>query len=132
MAQQTTIEDMGNTVAGSVSKTIVLPAEPKVIIDHFFWSIYRYVELQGEETKETLILNLKAKEEDLHVTWAEGTIDNEHSGQWISNCCCIYHKPRRWDESDSDESDDECQTSNCRGHTQLRKKPAPGGANTKT
>ena len=28
--------------------------------------------------------------------------------------CCIYEKPRLFDESSSDESDDECRS--CRGH----------------
>ncbi|BGP51697.1 Type 1 phosphatases regulator ypi1 [Rhodotorula kratochvilovae] len=38
------------------------------------------------------------------VTWAGGTVDNEGLGRKKSKICCIYHKPRAFDES-SDESD---------------------------
>jgi len=37
------------------------------------------------------------------VVWKEGTVDNEHCGKKKSKICCIYHKPKRFDES-SDES----------------------------
>ncbi|KAH9481073.1 Type 1 phosphatases regulator YPI1 [Psilocybe cubensis] len=38
------------------------------------------------------------------VAWGEEVIDNEGCGKKKSKICCIYHKPRRFDES-SDESD---------------------------
>lgn len=38
--------------------------------------------------------------------------------------CCIYKKHREFDESSSDESDDECE--NCFGHADHRKKPQSG------
>ena len=41
-----------------------------------------------------------------HVTWDESVIDNEFMNKKKSNKCCIYHKPRRWDESDTEETDD--------------------------
>ncbi|VDL58353.1 unnamed protein product [Hymenolepis diminuta] len=61
------------------------------------------------------------------ITWAPGTVDNEYMGKKKSKCCCVYEKPRNWDDpsssssSDSDENDDDpnprrC-TENCRGHT---------------
>ncbi|CAH2217213.1 jg15192 [Pararge aegeria aegeria] len=34
--------------------------------------------------------------------------------------CCIYEKPRRFDESDTEESDDECE--HCFGHVEHRRK----------
>ncbi|KAF8340327.1 phosphatase inhibitor-domain-containing protein [Cantharellus anzutake] len=40
------------------------------------------------------------------VVWKEGTIDNENCGRKKSKICCIYHKPKRFDES-SDESSGE-------------------------
>ena len=43
-------------------------------------------------------------EHEMHVTWDESVIDNEFMNKKKSNKCCIYHKPRRWDESDSDET----------------------------
>ena len=40
------------------------------------------------------------------VKWDESTaIDNENMGKKSSKVCCIYHKPRAFDESDSE---DEC------------------------
>ncbi|POY75450.1 hypothetical protein BMF94_1522 [Rhodotorula taiwanensis] len=38
------------------------------------------------------------------VQWAQETIDNEGLGRKKSKICCIYHKPKAFDES-SDESD---------------------------
>lgn len=39
------------------------------------------------------------------VQWTEDVVDNEHLGRKSSKICCIYHKPRAFGESDSDESD---------------------------
>ncbi|XP_038210560.1 succinate--hydroxymethylglutarate CoA-transferase-like [Zerene cesonia] len=61
------------------------------------------------------------------VVWTEDTVDNEHMNKKKSKCCCIYEKPRRFDESDS-ESDDECE--HCFGHVEKRKKRA--GSSTAT
>ncbi|OCF41879.1 hypothetical protein I317_04289 [Kwoniella heveanensis CBS 569] len=38
------------------------------------------------------------------VVWSEETVDNEGMGKKKSKICCIYHKPRAFDESSSDES----------------------------
>merc|ERR1711879_603551 len=40
------------------------------------------------------------------VKWAEGTVDNEFLGRKKSKKCCIFHKKRQWDESDSESSED--------------------------
>ena len=38
------------------------------------------------------------------VKWDEQTaIDNEHMGKKSSKVCCIYHKPKAFDESDSED-----------------------------
>uniref|UniRef100_A0A915PQB2 E3 ubiquitin-protein ligase PPP1R11 n=1 Tax=Setaria digitata TaxID=48799 RepID=A0A915PQB2_9BILA len=64
-----------------------------------------------------LILRLKEPEnEKPHVTWAEGTIDNENLGKLKSNCCCIWVEPRVWDDPTTWEQD-ECEVEHCRGHT---------------
>uniref|UniRef100_A0A6U3AKW9 Type 1 phosphatases regulator n=1 Tax=Lotharella globosa TaxID=91324 RepID=A0A6U3AKW9_9EUKA len=39
------------------------------------------------------------------IVWTEDTIDNEFMNKKSSKICCVYHKPRRFDESDSEESD---------------------------
>ena len=56
------------------------------------------------ETKEEEEEKSKEKKE-IHVTWDESVIDNEFMNKKKSNKCCIYHKPRRWDESDTEETD---------------------------
>ncbi|PWN41498.1 hypothetical protein IE81DRAFT_282098, partial [Ceraceosorus guamensis] len=35
------------------------------------------------------------------VVWEQGTVDNEGMGKKSSKICCIYHKPRAFDESSS-------------------------------
>ncbi|KAJ1866965.1 Type 1 phosphatases regulator ypi1 [Coemansia sp. RSA 989] len=35
------------------------------------------------------------------VQWTSDTVDNEHMGKKKSKVCCIYHRQRRFDESDS-------------------------------
>ncbi|EJU04903.1 hypothetical protein DACRYDRAFT_47027 [Dacryopinax primogenitus] len=40
-----------------------------------------------------------------HVVWSEDVIDNEGMGRKKSKICCIYHKPKPFDESSSEESD---------------------------
>ncbi|KRZ10423.1 Serrate RNA effector molecule -like protein [Trichinella zimbabwensis] len=57
-----------------------------------------------------------------HITWASGTVDNENLNRKKSKCCCIYSKPRKWEESSS-ESEDECE--HCRGHVEKRSHPKP-------
>mmetsp|Transcript_2051 Transcript_2051/g.7352 ORF Transcript_2051/g.7352 Transcript_2051/m.7352 type:complete len:156 (-) Transcript_2051:157-624(-) len=44
------------------------------------------------------------------VSFSQDTVDNEHMGRRSSKSCCVFHKPRRFDESDSDDSDVERST----------------------
>jgi len=47
------------------------------------------------------------------VVWREDVVDNEHMGKKSSKICCIYHKPKRFDESSSEESSDSDSDSSC-------------------
>ncbi|KAI1697872.1 protein phosphatase inhibitor domain-containing protein [Ditylenchus destructor] len=59
------------------------------------------------------------------VTFTPDTIDNEHLGRLKSNCCCIYVKPRVWDDPSTWEQD-ENETEHCRGHTiPIEQNPVP-------
>eukprot|EP01040_Poterioochromonas_malhamensis_P002702 gene2702-2878_t len=72
---------------------------------------------QATSTATTVVAEAKEKEREeervltLHlteaksITWADGTVDNEHMGKKSSKRCCIYHKPKAFGESDSEESD---------------------------
>ena len=44
--------------------------------------------------------------EQKQVIWNDAVVDNEGMGKRKSKKCCIYHKPKRFDESSSSESDD--------------------------
>jgi len=57
---------------------------------------------ESNETKEkVVVLRLKEKPS---VKWAEETVDNENMGKKSSKRCCIFHKNKKFAESDSDES----------------------------
>ena len=50
------------------------------------------------------------------VSWTTDTVDNEFLNKKKSKCCCIYQKPRNWDESSSDDENEDHDCQNCRGH----------------
>eukprot|EP00164_Ancoracysta_twista_P007563 GFYU01010763.1.p1 GENE.GFYU01010763.1~~GFYU01010763.1.p1 ORF type:complete len:128 (+),score=11.66 GFYU01010763.1:137-520(+) len=64
-----------------------------------------------EQSVVTLTLQPRPNEEDpqevQHVRWTDETIDNEHMNKKKTKKCCIYHKPKRWDESSSESSSDD-------------------------
>ncbi|KAF1760755.1 hypothetical protein GCK72_009005 [Caenorhabditis remanei] len=74
--------------------------------------------------EENLVLHLSAPQpstsERRHVVWATETVDNEGMGKKKSKCCCIYKKPKNWQDSSSD-SDSDCETGHCRGHVEQKK-----------
>jgi len=65
----------------------------------------------------TLRLRLIKKDpkEKKKVQWTNETVDNEHLGKKKSKCCCVYVKKKVFGESDSEDSDGDCQ--HCTGHT---------------
>ncbi|CAJ0960486.1 unnamed protein product, partial [Mesorhabditis belari] len=68
----------------------------------------------------------EATDQNHHVRWATDTVDNEGMGKKKSKCCCIYKKPKKWDESDT-ESDSDNETEHCRGHVEKRSGGGCGG-----
>lgn len=58
----------------------------------------------GTSIGEQLVLHLRGRP---GVRWTEETIDNEHLNKKSSKRCCIFHKVKKFAESDSDESDEE-------------------------
>lgn len=57
-----------------------------------------------QDTPPVGVLQLRATgNTSRRVVWSEETIDNEGMGKKKSKICCIYHKPKAFDES-SDES----------------------------
>ncbi|SCV68151.1 BQ2448_272 [Microbotryum intermedium] len=45
------------------------------------------------------------------VQWQDGVVDNEMLNRKKSKICCIYHKPKEFDESSSDESGSDSESS---------------------
>jgi protein phosphatase 1 regulatory subunit 11 len=78
------------------------------------------ITLAVSQSPETNTLRLTANQvqsiQRRRVSWSTETVDNEGMGKKKSKCCCIYQKPRNWDESSEEDEneDDDCQ--NCRGH----------------
>lgn len=58
---------------------------------------------ESNESKEKIVI-LRLKEKP-SVKWTEETLNNENMGKKSSKRCCIYHKNKKFAESDSDESD---------------------------
>ncbi|KAI6205699.1 Protein phosphatase inhibitor [Aphelenchoides besseyi] len=73
-------------------------------------------------------LILRLRTDRPRVTFTADTIDNEHLGRLKSNCCCIYVKPRQWDDPSTWEND-EAETEHCRGHTLPDQKPPENDKN---
>mmetsp|Transcript_8297 Transcript_8297/g.9488 ORF Transcript_8297/g.9488 Transcript_8297/m.9488 type:complete len:140 (-) Transcript_8297:889-1308(-) len=68
----------------------------------------------GSSGTDSFVLRLRLpQEESNRVHWTDDTIDNEHMNKFKSKKCCIFHKPREFDESETEsegtdsESDDE-------------------------
>lgn len=101
-------------------------------------------------SQETLVLRLHKPKTDKKVKWEEGTVDNEFLGKKKSKCehslhlcllhtctpstvsppgCCIYAKPHKFGESDTEsDSDDGDGDDCCHEHRVARRrmpKPQP-------
>ncbi|XP_053625776.1 uncharacterized protein LOC128683830 [Plodia interpunctella] len=78
-------------------------------------------QVQEEPVQPIAVITLRPPrtKERKKVVWTEDTVDNEDMNKKKSKCCCIYEKPRKFDESDSESSDDECE--HCSGHVEKKK-----------
>ena len=59
----------------------------------------------NENNTDQRKLVLRLDQNKPNVTFSADTIDNENMGKKSSKRCCIYHKIKKFAESDSDESD---------------------------
>ncbi|XP_055331521.1 E3 ubiquitin-protein ligase PPP1R11-like [Paramacrobiotus metropolitanus] len=96
-----------STLASEGTETITVAENPAV---------------PAQSNQPTLTLRLKKPRTSREVHWAEDTVDNEGLNKKSSKCCCIYTKPKTFEEreSSSSESDDDCE--HCRGHVEKKKK----------
>eukprot|EP01112_Ceratiomyxa_fruticulosa_P012722 TRINITY_DN353_c0_g1_i7.p1 TRINITY_DN353_c0_g1~~TRINITY_DN353_c0_g1_i7.p1 ORF type:complete len:109 (-),score=27.95 TRINITY_DN353_c0_g1_i7:293-619(-) len=68
--------------------------------------------LKKEEKKESspethsVTLKLKKDTKAKRVVWTDDVVDNEFMNKKKSKKCCIYHKPKKFGESDSDSDSD--------------------------
>ncbi|KIM40774.1 hypothetical protein M413DRAFT_73108 [Hebeloma cylindrosporum] len=60
------------------------------------------------------------------VAWNDDVVDNEFFGKKKSKICCIYHKPRKFDESSSEESSDSEHEGHAHGHAGRNHQPHAG------
>ncbi|XP_042899956.1 E3 ubiquitin-protein ligase PPP1R11 [Parasteatoda tepidariorum] len=70
---------------------------------------------------QSVKVKLKKPKKKKKVGWTADTVDNENMNKKKSKCCCIYEKPRKFDESSS-ETDDECE--HCKGHVERKHQQA--------
>ena len=63
-------------------------------------------QIQTTAAPPILVLNLRGSRGP-QITWTEDTIDNEHLNRKSSKRCCIFHKVKKFAESDSDETESE-------------------------
>ncbi|KAF8518228.1 phosphatase inhibitor-domain-containing protein [Gautieria morchelliformis] len=57
------------------------------------------------------------------VAWDEQVVDNENCGRKKSKICCIYHKPKEFDESSSESSSSESDSDSSDGRARARHSP---------
>lgn len=50
------------------------------------------------------------------VSWTNDTIDNEFLNKKKSKCCCVYTRPKNFDESSSDDENEDKECQHCKGH----------------
>jgi len=70
---------------------------------------------RGAASPTVIKLKLKKPPATRRVQWTEDTVDNEHMNKKKSKCCCIYKKPLKFGESESEDSDSDCE--HCSHHT---------------
>jgi protein phosphatase 1 regulatory subunit 11 len=80
----------GSAASASSSATIVISEEPAASAQ--------------EEQVQPLTLTLEPRTRP-RVRWNADVVDNEDMGKKSSKRCCIFHKPKQFGESDSEESD---------------------------
>ncbi|TFK36757.1 phosphatase inhibitor-domain-containing protein [Crucibulum laeve] len=83
---------------GDGSRTMTLTGAPPQEDDE--------IPLNPDGTPVVGALRLRGTRRTQRVAWDEDVIDNEGCGKKKSKICCIYHKPRRFDESSDEESSD--------------------------
>lgn len=70
-------------------------------------------------SSNTVKLSLQKRKNSKKVVFTDDTVDNENLNRKKSKCCCIYEKPRTFDQSDSETDDGDCD--NCYGHKSHKK-----------
>ena len=70
--------------------------------------------------EKVLILKLRNKGKS-QVKWTQDTVNNEHMMKKSSKLCCIYHKSKKFGESDSDESETDSDEENDDGKARPRR-----------
>ncbi|KAE9402522.1 hypothetical protein BT96DRAFT_991160 [Gymnopus androsaceus JB14] len=82
----------------------------------------------ANSTTGTLKLRASTRKPRQKVIWREDVVDNEGAGKKSSKICCIYHKPKAFDESsDEDDSDTESDSSCDHNHASHRHSHGPAG-----
>ncbi|KDE08551.1 hypothetical protein MVLG_01328 [Microbotryum lychnidis-dioicae p1A1 Lamole] len=79
----------------------------------------------GQDQRRVGVLRLRGRAlpGGPRVQWQDDVVDNEMLSRKKSKICCIYHKPKEFDESSSDESGSESASSDGSNDSRVAKSP---------
>ncbi|SCZ89914.1 BZ3500_MvSof-1268-A1-R1_Chr1-3g01658 [Microbotryum saponariae] len=79
----------------------------------------------GQDQRRVGVLRLRGRAlpGGPRVQWQDDVVDNEMLNRKKSKICCIYHKPKEFDESSSDESGSESASSDGSNDSRVAKPP---------
>lgn len=95
-------------VQSEINNTVVRNEEPHT-------STITETEALTESTLRLKLAKNKTKS-NRRVSWTTETVDNEFMNKKKSKCCCIYHKPKNWDQSSSEDENEDHECEHCKGH----------------
>lgn len=58
--------------------------------------------IQQTQTKKLRLKLRGINKTRKRVTWRSDVVDNEHMNKKKSKKCCVYHRPKLWNESESE------------------------------
>ncbi|KAF8896023.1 phosphatase inhibitor-domain-containing protein [Infundibulicybe gibba] len=104
MAYLATQQRPSTSAPGDGSRTITITGTPPIPDDG---------SNPGDTSDGVLRLRGATQKNKQRVAWGEDVVDNEGCGKKKSKICCIYHKPKRFDESSDEDSSDSDTDSSC-------------------
>jgi len=100
--------DSGNVTACTTSSVVTQTVVEATQVEEGTTGPTLKLRLVPKEKKGDKPDSKKKPEGRRGVSWTTDTVDNEHMNKKKSKCCCIYVKPKKFGESDTESSDEDC------------------------